>query len=391
MTSNHVPTNEGEKVVPLPINSESIIFLLTDSFNAKNASFVRSRAILDVLVNEFVSLKVVSLYPIPDLKVHHKFFWNFGRPPRNIKIRFFTELMMGIWTFFILIIICKRDSKVFIPVPSFLVSIFAVLAVRIRRGKYMIDVRDLYPWIYKDQFPAAKKHWISRQLYRLTLHHVYSNAFAITAVTNRFRTYFDRLGFETYFLPNGVSKEAFESYKRKNYSNLTVFCVAGNLGRYQDVDLLREVVNSLMEKDNVELHIVGFGLHSDFAQSEKCIIHGHLNQKEYYELLSVCDVGLSFRTTNLIGRSAIPVRIFDYMAMGITTIASPKGDALHFFNGCKSIHFFNGNIDEIDLFIDSYLSSKEKHSSLSHEIHAESRNYLRSLKNQLVLELMRMN
>lgn len=119
-----------------------------------------------------------------------------------------------------------------------------------------------------------------------------------------------------------------EIRKRFGLSNKFVIIYGGSVGLMQKGDYLIELAKSVSDIDNILFILLGRG---DYLENvrKKCasneisniLFQDFLPQEEYYQLLSVCDVGLIILNED-VGSPNIPSKIVSYYCYGVPVLAS---------------------------------------------------------------------
>ena len=110
----------------------------------------------------------------------------------------------------------------------------------------------------------------------------------------------------------------------------------GNFGAFQDVDLLIELAQRVLSGDErIELLIIGRGpgrlkieeaLRS-FVVAGRVDIRAEVGHEEMRRLLSAADLGLSLRRNDAVSRHSFPVRVTDYLSLGLPVVVTPLSEA----------------------------------------------------------------
>jgi len=221
--------------------------------------------------------------------------------------------------------------------PPLFTGIIGLYIKYFRKKEYFLDIRDLWPdsALALDQI---KKGFIYKLGKKLELK-IYNSAKGFIFPVPGFKFYFKNLSngiskkpmFE---LMNGISddflKESF-SIKIKPDKKFTVL-YSGNIGLAQD---LKTIINSAEILKNYDIHFkfIGEGVCREEIEllsrpfSDKINFHRPLPRKKlikHIKKASLCLVPLKDRK---LFESALPSKMFEYMACGKPIIVGIKGDA----------------------------------------------------------------
>ncbi len=281
---------------------------------------------------------------------------NFFHSPDNRHNKYrrvFQELVLGIELFFRLLLGKKR--LVVISSPPFLAAAFAAAACRFSGKPYVFDVRDVYPLVYADSGYLQRNgntyrffDWLARRCY--------THAFFTTTVTPQLVTYLQSncKASKFFLVKNGYNSKLFVPAREKNKIFTLVF--HGNIGQFQYPELLIEVIKELNHRnEKVECIVIGSGSRQGVFEANHLSnlkFLGRLNNEELATIISKAHVGISFRTDNEVSARSIPVRVSEYIGVGIPSILTPRsegGEVLEQFNVGKA--FDNNQLQEICDFI----------------------------------------
>lgn len=218
-----------------------------------------------------------------------------------------------------------------ISTPGYLAALVATTFARRKGIPYVLELRDVYPEVYAEAGLLRKQSWLfrffarrSRIMYegaRLVVAATrgLARAVADAAPTARVRHIYN--GFPARLLTRNAEKHA----------RFTV-CFHGVLGFFQDVDTLLEVARQLAPHE-VDMVIVGYG------RKERQIEEAHLPNVQFYGrqsfertlgIIERCHVGLCLRKDEGISKDAFPVKVWEYLGLGIPSIVTPTCEAGEF-------------------------------------------------------------
>jgi len=256
---------------------------------------------------------------------------NFVRSPDNRKkapFRFLQEILMGVELFFKLFF--SKKKLVVISSPPFLAAILAAKACSLTGKSYVFDVRDLYPLVYTNSGYLSRSGFFYKLLDSMAKN-AYDHAMFTTTVTPWLVEY---LQLETgnkrvHIVKNGYNSKLFIPATEKFEVFTMVF--HGNIGQFQNPNLLKEVMAELIRRnEEIQCIVIGSGSRQEVFEKEpipNLNYYGRLNNETLASIISKAHVGISFRTENEISMRSIPVRVSEYIGIGIPTLLTPKSEA----------------------------------------------------------------
>jgi glycosyltransferase involved in cell wall biosynthesis len=256
---------------------------------------------------------------------------NFVRSPDNRKkftFRFLQEIFLGI-ELFVKLLFAKKTIVV-ISSPPFLAAILAAKACRLTGKPYVFDVRDLYPLVYANSGYLSTKSMFYKLLdTRAT--NVYKRAMFTTTVTPGLVEYLlkEKGNTRVHMVKNGYNSKLFIPATEKFEHFTLVF--HGNIGQFQNPELLKEVMTELENrKEEIHCIVIGSGSRQDVFEKHpipNLKYYGRLNNERLASIIRKGHVGISFRTENEISMRSIPVRVSEYIGIGIPILLTPKSEA----------------------------------------------------------------
>ncbi len=259
-------------------------------------------------------------------------------------VRLLSELVLGVEMFF-RILFSKYDGLL-ISSPPFFASIFAVVAARIRRIPYVFDVRDEYPEVFFTAGIVSPSSWFGRTLLRIESM-VYQKALMVISVTEGICSRIDvKTGINGcgILIRNGFDEKLFTPDTKKESKFTIVF--HGNIGKFQQPDLILAVAEKLAcIRDDIRFKVIGYG-NNDGSLKTRTFSNleflGMVPYREISKIIASAHLGISFRSDDLISYNSFPVKLYEYVGVGIPVIVTPVSEAGHFFEG-NSIGFQFGN------------------------------------------------
>ena len=335
-------------------NGKIKIAVVTDRyFTSNHASVVRIKSIVKAIKksNKF-DVKIFSTKE-GYKKEPYSSSLTFTPPPsnkNNLVFRLLTEILLGMELFLRLLI--SKQELILITSPPYLMTLFCTAMARIKRVPYVVDIRDLYPDVYFSAGLLTEQNVISVLLRNLEKK-LYSKAFIITTVTEKYVEHIkNNINAENniLLLRNGYSESMVHTVEKK-YDVFTLFH-HGNLGNFQDVDLLLKLAERFSNSDlDIDILILGSGSKDHIIQSSSLNnikFFGQMDMKDVYNKISRAHIGLSLRTDDKVSHGAFPVKIYECIAFGIPVIVTPISEAGKFVEKYQIGYQFNPfQVDEI--------------------------------------------
>lgn len=309
---------------------KNIAYITADFLPSSNAISVRSGFFIDRLIRE--NNNVVVFTSVKNDK--YNIVKNSSSLPTNrdgYLWRVLKEFFYGIELFF-RILAYKRMDLYILTSPPFFIIVFAFLAARIKnKNNIILDVRDLYPDVFFENKLLKRTSFLGKIFARIESY-LYKNSIKIITVTEGLKLKIINKGIPPYkvvVVKNGFDKNIFRPSSVK-YDNFTIV-FHGNLGQFQNIEILLGVIEYFNRYDSaVHFLVIGKGS-KDFLMKNK-----HLDSLKYIEFMiyedipkeiSKCHLGVSFRTDDELSKLSFPVKVFEYIGVGIPIIVTPLSEA----------------------------------------------------------------
>jgi glycosyltransferase involved in cell wall biosynthesis len=276
---------------------------------------------------------------------------NITPPPRKTGkiIRFLSEILLSVELFIRVIVTGGYDLTV-ITTPPFFVMLSCSIACCIRKTPYILDVRDIYPRLFF-VLNIVNKGSLSGKFLTYLEEFVYSKSQKITTATDGIRKDISHRIEEpskVLTIRNGYLADRFNISKRK----LKRFTISfhGNIGRFQDMGLLLYLAKKCSgEKLNIQFNIIGSGAHDYLIRNSSLSninYFGRLSNEETATQIAKADIGISFRSNDYISKHSFPVKIYEYIGVGIPVIVTPISEGGDFVKQNKIGYQFSPNQKE---------------------------------------------
>ncbi|MFN8342830.1 MAG: glycosyltransferase family 4 protein [Cyclobacteriaceae bacterium] len=272
---------------------------------------------------------------------------NWLRAPSNESsnlVRLFSEFLLGFENF--IRILFSRYDLVIISSPPFIASVMGVWAARLRKLPYVIDVRDEYPKVF---FIAGllREHSIPGRVLSYLERSSYAHARMIVSVTERIcnRIQTEHPNKHVYLLRNGFDEALFKPSDGQYEVFTTVF--HGNIGKFQRPDLIIDLARHCKENQiAIRFLVIGWGQNDRELQGSLPDNMEFLGQQAYTvipSIISKAHVGLSFRTDDEISLNSFPVKVYEYIGVGIPVLVTPISEAGSFIENQQLGFQFTGH------------------------------------------------
>ena len=297
------------------------IFYFTPSLiNESNAAAVRNYWLHKVLNDHCQKIKLIS---------NKDFIFKLPNNNQSTFTRLLKETFSGINLFFK--VLFNKSDIYFFSSPPYITIMIGIIACWLKNKKYILDIRDVYPEVLFDLGVVQPNSIIGKILSSLTSK-AYNKAYKIITVTEGFKLVIEKYtDNKVELIYNGYDPELFKPSHEKFEKFTVVF--HGNLGKFQRIDLLVEVAK-VMEQTHPEIQfkIIGSGpgekyLHNPPGNLEYL---GKMPYQDIGKFIAKCHLGISLRTDDEISKEAFPVKVFEFIGVGIPVIVSPPGEASKF-------------------------------------------------------------
>ena len=255
---------------------------------------------------------------------------------------------------FIAALFLRRHDVIFASSPPIFHTYTAMLAAKIKRSKFVADIRDLWP----DSalaFEAVSNNTLLR-LGGILEKQIYSRAVKIFTVTKGLKEKIENRGgknkvsiayngsFEDMLNWDG-DKEEFR--KNEGWTEKTVICYAGIIGLGQNlVNLLPEILS--LDNDEYLFEFIGDGpqrlelIDKIKEMNFKNVrVRESVPVKDIIPYIYCSDIMLVVLRESSLFRSAIPSKFFDYMAAGKPVVTNVDGELREIMEDNKTGIYFS--------------------------------------------------
>lgn len=227
--------------------------------------------------------------------------------------------------------------------PQFFNGLAGYFVSRIKRARWLLEIRDLWPesiiavGAINNKHAIALLEWIERFVYRKADH--------IVAVTNAFKTHIAAHGAKSddiTVIRNGVDLRFFDSDAKRDQDYARSIGVEGKFvasyvgthGMAHGLDTLVEAAELLRARDDIVFLMAGDGAERGRLQQEinqrgltNIIMLGQLPKADMPKLWSVSDASLVLLRKLDLFLTVIPSKIFESMAMKKPIVMGVEGES----------------------------------------------------------------
>lgn len=271
-----------------------------------------------------------------------------GRSDEGVSAvkRIFAEIFFGIKSLFWLVL-NHRNSFLIVSSPNYLPALFLTLTAKFLRVRYILDIRDVYPEAYAQSGLIGDSSVIYK-IFVFASRVMYDNASAIIVATEGLRKSISKAKCEVTTIYNGFPSDLM-ALKARKHKKFTV-CFHGVMGYFQDIEKLVELIKH-PDLHDVDFVVIGYGRKSDLIQSLKsqnCRFLGRLSHNETMHQISMCHLGISIRVNNKISQDSFPVKVWEYIGLGIPSIVYPESEAGEFLSSRNcGVQLSSNKVDDI--------------------------------------------
>jgi len=273
-------------------------------------------------------------------------FWTLNINCRNgnFSFRIIKELIYAFFS--VIFLLFDRRKLVLVSVPNFLSSLIILFACRQLRIPYCVDVRDLYPDVYKLAGIISGNSIIYKILLKITRYQ-YSKAEYLFVATKGLGAALEKMDLpknKILCVTNGFDTEISSSIiKNSDYINRDIV-FHGTLGKMQNFKFIEKIINILPD---YKFTFIGSGPGFNYLKNSKLSNLLVLDRMSYENVLSIVashKIGLCVRQGNWYDKISLPVKIFEYLGLKLKVVGFPSTEFSNDINLINKII----EIDEFD-------------------------------------------
>jgi glycosyltransferase involved in cell wall biosynthesis len=233
-----------------------------------------------------------------------------------------------------------RPDVVYASSPHLLAALAGWLVAKVRRARFVLEIRDLWPQVLVDMGHLQESSLLYRLLHELEKF-LYRQAECIVVMAPGSKTALEQMGVapsKITYIPNGADPEDFvpsadrETLRGKyGFTKLTAV-YAGAHGPANGLSLLLDAADEIRELP-IDIVLVGDGvLKNELMDTARMRdlrnvrFLAPIPKSEIPDLLAAADVGLHvLADVDLFRTSVSPNKVFDYMAAGLFVVTNCPG------------------------------------------------------------------
>lgn len=320
---------------------KKILFIAPYLKPVSNAAALRCQSFLDVLRQDYI-LETLSYGGSSDKRL---LFKNKDSSSGFMR-RLLSETISAVEVLS-RVILSKSDLLLF-SYPPFIPTLISATYCAVIGRKYILDVRDTYPEPYFRKNLLSEKGFVGRLL-KSWVGWLYQKAQHVTTVTESIVSIIHSYGTpmeNITLIRNGYDSKFFQPFGQK-YENFTVV-FHGHLSHFRELHLIPELAKLVPE---VDFLVIGDGAQGQVFRSENIAnlkYVGHQDHEELAKMVCKAHVGLSFRSEDILGQTAFPVKVYEYIGAGLVTIVTPVSEVGRFLEQMNmGYQFQNSEIQKI--------------------------------------------
>ncbi len=267
----------------------------------------------------------------------------------SLKRRLLGELHMGWVAARCLFARSPRPDLAVISSPGYIAALVMAAVARRRRVPYVLEMRDIYPQVYAEAELIRRESLLYRFFAKRSRNLYMGARLVITAtqgIASEVRKVVPEANVNCVY--NGFPVELMNRRPGK-HQRFTV-CFHGVLGFFQDVETLLKVAERLLPH-GVDVVVIGYGRKEEPLKKTTLPNVRFLGRQPFVDTINAverCHLGLCLRLDDDISKDAFPVKVWEYLGLGIPSIITPPCEAGYFVaeHGCGLVHE-SGDFDAI--------------------------------------------
>jgi glycosyltransferase involved in cell wall biosynthesis len=277
----------------------------------------------------------------------------------SLKRRLLGELQMGWVAAQCLFATHPRPDLAVISSPGYIAALVMGAVARWHRIPYVLEMRDIYPQIYAEAELIRRESLLYR-FFAKRSRKLYRGARLVIAPTQGLASEVrkDVPEANVTCVYNGFPEELMNRAPVK-HERFTV-CFHGVLGFSLDVATLLKVAERLLPH-GVDVVVIGYGRKKEPLEKTTLSNVRFLGRQPFDETIKQverCHLGLCLRLDDNISKDAFPVKVWEYMGLGIPSVITPPCEAGDFVaeHGCGLVH----ESGDVDAIVSTILALKAK-------------------------------
>ncbi|MGB4298184.1 MAG: glycosyltransferase family 4 protein [Candidatus Saccharicenans sp.] len=292
-------------------------------------------------INEKNKQPIFEIYK--GVKIYRGFTTKFNK--NNLFLRLINAISFNVSIFFKAFQKFSKNDLVLAVTNPPVLPYFALLIAKLKKGKFIIVVHDVYPDLTAVLGLLKRPSLIFRVWTHLNkILFAWSDLIFVLSedmkelICDRFNSY--GLEKKIHVVPNWAEIEIINPDVKENNDLLKTYGLkdkfivqyAGNFGRPNDIETIIEAAKMLKDYDDIVFLFAGDGAKKKFVEQEKkrwklqnLILLGSYSRKDQQQILNASDVSLIALIKGMKGIS-MPSRFYNILASGRPVIAIIDGD-----------------------------------------------------------------
>jgi glycosyltransferase involved in cell wall biosynthesis len=224
-----------------------------------------------------------------------------------------------------------RPDLAIISSPGYISALVQTFFAQMRGIPYVLEMRDIYPQVYAEASLLRRDSVLYGLFLRLSQRMYRGAAMVLCATQGLSREVLsEESAAKVKYVYNGFPAQL--AYRRAEKHKRFSVCFHGVLGFFQDVETLLQVAEQLVPFD-VDVFVIGYGRKEGPLQ--RCGLPNlrFLGRQSFERTIAEverCHLGLCLRLNDKISKDAFPVKVWEYLGLGIPSIVTPPSEAGEF-------------------------------------------------------------
>lgn len=224
-----------------------------------------------------------------------------------------------------------RPDLAIISSPGYIAALVQTFFAHRRGIPYVLEMRDIYPQVYAEA-SLLRRDSVLYGLFRRLSRRMYRGASMVLCATQGLarEVISEESTSKVKYVYNGFPAQLADR-KSEKHERFTV-CFHGVLGFFQDVETLLRVAEQLAPFD-VDVLAIGYGRKEGPLQACELTNLRFLGRQPFERTIAEverCHLGLCLRLNDKISKDAFPVKVWEYLGLGIPSIVTPPCEAGEF-------------------------------------------------------------
>lgn len=277
----------------------------------------------------------------------------------GLVVRTLGELQMG-WSAARSLLAGSRPRDLLVvSTPSYLAALVICARARARRVPYVLDLRDIYPQAYAASGLIRPDGCLYR-FFDARSRAMYRGALRVITATQSLAREVRRAapGIDAECIYNGFPSSL--GWRSTTKHQRFTVCFHGVLGFFQDIETLIDVARRLGAHD-IDVVAIGYGRKEVLLRSCRVAnlrFLGRLSFEQTIAEVEQCHVGLCLRSEDEVSKDAFPVKVWEYLGLGMPCVVTPPCEAGAFLeqHGCG----FQAPAGQVDTIVRRILRLKHQ-------------------------------